>query len=68
MSTTEANLDRILEQLGRMNTALIALRHVLLPRQPRKFAILAERPLEEIRRLRDEIKHLTGNSVAAEAA
>ncbi len=57
-----------MEQLVRMNTALIALRHELLPSQPRKFAILAEGPLEEIRRLRDEIEHLTGNQVASEAA
>lgn len=56
------------EQLGRMDTALIALRRILLPRQPRKFAILAEGPLEAIRRLRDEIECLTGNLVAAEAA
>ena len=40
----------------------------LLPRQPRKFAILAEGPLEEIRRLRDEIEHLTGTLATAEAA
>jgi hypothetical protein len=68
MSTTEAILDQTVEQLERMNAALIALRHELLPRQPRKFAILAEGPLEEIRRLRDEIEHLIGNLAAAEAA
>ena len=68
MNTTEANLDQTVEQLERMNAALIALRRELLPGQPRKFAILAEGPLEEIRRLRDEIEHLTGNLAAAEAA
>ena len=68
MNTTEANLDQTVEQLERMNAALISLRRELLPRQPRKFAILAEGPLEEIRRLRDEIEHLTGNLAAAEAA
>ena len=67
-NTTEAVLDQTVEQLERMNAALIALRRELLPRQPRKFAILAEGPLEEIRRLRDEIEHLTGNLAAAEAA
>ena len=65
MNTTEAVLDQTVEQLERMNAALIALRRELLPRQPRKFAILAEGPLEEIRRLRDEIEHLTGNLAAA---
>ncbi len=52
------------EQLERMNAALIALRHSLLPGQPRKFAILAEGPLEEIRRRRDEIERLTGTFAA----
>jgi len=42
-----------------MNSKLIALRRELLPREPRKFAILAEGPLEEIWRLRDEIEQLT---------
>ena len=67
MNTTEAVLDQTVEQLERMNAALIALRRELLPGQPRKFAILAEGPLEEIRRLHDEIEHLTGNLAAAEA-
>ena len=67
-NTTEAVLDQTVEQLERMNAALIALRRELLPRQPRKFAILAEGPLEAIRRLRDEIEHLTGNLAAAEIA
>ncbi len=67
MNTTEAILDQTVEQLERMNAALIALRRELLPGQPRKFAILAEGPLEEIRRLRDEIERLTGTLAAAEA-
>jgi hypothetical protein len=68
MNTTAAILEQTVEQLERMNTALSALRRELLPRQPRKFAILAEGPLEEIRRLRDEIEHLTETLAAAEAA
>jgi len=68
MNTTAAILEQTVEQLERMNTALSELRRELLPRQPRKFAILAEGPLEEIRRLRDEIEHLTGTLAAAEAA
>jgi hypothetical protein len=31
----------------------------LLPGQPRKFAILAESPLEDMRRLQGEIERLT---------
>jgi len=42
----EAILDQTVEQLGRMNEALAALRRECLPGQPRKFAILAEGPLE----------------------
>jgi len=47
------------EQLERMNEALAALHRELLPGQPRKFAILAEGPLEEMRRLQSEIESLT---------
>lgn len=68
MHNIQATLGQTVEQLELMNAALKALRHELLPRQPRKFAILAEGPLAEICRLRDEIEHLTANLVAAEAA
>ena len=44
------------------------MRWELLPRLSRKFALLAEGPLEEIRRLRDEIEHRTGTLAGAEAA
>jgi hypothetical protein len=51
-----------------MNEALSALRRELLPAQPRKFAILAESPLEEMRRLQEEIARLTVEIAAAPAA
>ena len=54
----EAILDQTVEQLGRMNEALATLRRECLPREPRKFAILAEGPLEEIRRLQADIEQL----------
>ena len=56
---TEAILIQTMEQLERMNEALAALRRELLPGQPRKFAILAEGPLEEMRRLQAEVELLT---------
>lgn len=56
---TEAILTQTLEQLERMNEALSALRRELLPGQPKKFSILAESPLEEIRRLQSEVEQLT---------
>ena len=65
MKTPEAILTQTLEQLEKMNEALGALRRELLPGQPRKFAILAESPLEEIRRLQIEAEQLTAAIVSA---
>jgi hypothetical protein len=62
---TEAVLTQTVEQLEKMNSALIDLHRKLLPGQPRKFAILAEGPLEEIRRIRDEIEQLSATLVVA---
>lgn len=61
----EAILAQTVEQLERMNEALGALRRELLPGQPKKFAILAEGPLEEIRRLQSEVESLTAQIAAA---
>ena len=61
----EAILTQTVEQLERMNEALGALRRECLPSQPRKFAILAEGPLEEIRRLQTEIEQLTTEMATA---
>jgi len=62
----EAILEQTVEQLEHMNEALGALRRELLPREPKKFALLAEAPLEEIRRLQSEanslIAQITGHS------
>ena len=66
MNKTEAILSQTVEQLELMNEALGALRRELLPGQPKKFAILAEGPLEEIRRLQGEIEQLTAE-IAAES-
>jgi hypothetical protein len=65
MKKTEAILTQTVEQLARMNEALIALRHELLPGQPKKFAILAEGPLEDMRRLQGEIERLTAEIAVA---
>ncbi len=62
---TEAILTQTVEQLERMNEALSALRRELLPGQPKKFAILAEGPLEDIRRLQVEIEQLTASLTAS---
>ena len=56
---TEAVLTQTMDQLERMSESLTALRRELLPGQPKKFAILAEGPLEEMRRLQAEVEQLT---------
>ena len=68
MNKTEAILTQTVEQLERMNEALAALHRELLPGQPKKFAILAEGPLEDMRRLQGEIERLTAEVAASSAA
>ena len=63
----EAVLTQTVEQLEHMNEALSALRKELLPGQPKKFAILAEGPLEEMRRLQAEVEKLTTQIATAVA-
>lgn len=60
---TKTILAQTVEQLEKMNEALGALRRELLPDQPKKFAILAEGPLEEIRQLQIEVEALTAQIV-----
>lgn len=60
-------LAQTVEQLERLNAALVALRRELLPGQPKKFAILAEGPLEDMRRLQEEIGQLTAAIIATGA-
>jgi len=68
MTTKEAILEQTVEQLELMSNALVALRREHLPAQPKTFAILAEGPLEEIRRLQLEIAQLTAEIAAPPAA
>ncbi len=61
----EAILTQTVEMLELMNQSLANLHRECLPSQPRKFAILAEGPLEEIRRLQVEIEQLTAGMATA---
>ena len=65
---TEVTLTETVEQLERLNEALAALRRDLLPAQSKKFAILAEGPLEDMRRLQAELEQLIAEMVAVPAA
>jgi hypothetical protein len=64
MNNTGAILTQTVEQLETINEALAALHRELLPGQPKKFAILAEGPLEDMRRLQAEIEQLTAKIAA----
>jgi len=51
MIQNEAQLQQALEQIENLCRAVQALRADLFPKNPRNFAILAEGPMDEIRKL-----------------
>ncbi|MEW6301823.1 MAG: hypothetical protein AB1705_00015 [Verrucomicrobiota bacterium] len=55
MIATDAQLQQAIEQIERLYQGLDALRADILPKNPRNFAILAEGPLDEIRKLQTDI-------------
>ena len=66
MITNDAELSQSMEQLERMYRALAALRRDVYPVNRQQFALLAEGPEEEIRRLQEAIDIYTGRSELAE--
>ena len=48
-------LQQAIEQMGRMQRILESYRVDILPKNPRNFAIFAEGPLDEMRKLQAEI-------------
>jgi len=64
MSKDAENLAQTIEMLELMNDSLRHLRTEVLPRNPRMFALMAEGPLDEMRRLQVQIETLTA-AVAA---
>ena len=66
MIQNDAEFQQTLEQLGRMYHALAELRRDILPKNPRNFAVLAEGPVEQIRRLQEEVKIYSGATKAEE--
>src|SRR5262245_59225105 len=65
MITSDDQLTQAIEQVGRMYRALAALKREVSPVSPRNFGLLAEGPLEEIRRLEEAIDAYTGKVDAA---
>ena len=71
MSKTEdvlTQLTQTVEQLEKLNEALLTLRHELLPAQPKKFAIMAAGPSEDMRRVLGEMQLLTAEITKGSAA
>ena len=55
MLADERQLEQAVDQMGRMSRALAALNSEVLPKSRQQFALMAEGPLEAIRRLEEEI-------------
>ena len=55
MIETTEQLHQAIEQMGRMQRILESYRADILPKNPRNFAVFAEGPLDEIRKLQVEI-------------
>ena len=66
MIPNDAELSQSMQQLERMSRALAALRRAVFPVNPRQFAMLAEGPEEEIRRMQEAIDLDTGRNELAE--
>jgi hypothetical protein len=55
MIQTEAQLQQALEQIENLCRAVQSLRAEVFPKNPRNFAILAEGPVDEIRKLQADV-------------
>ena len=55
MIETTEQLEQAIAQMGRMQRILESYRADILPSNPRNFAVFAEGPLDEIRKLQAEI-------------
>jgi hypothetical protein len=68
MSKNAERLAQTIEMLELMNDALRHLRIEVLPKNPRMFALMAEGPLDEMRRLQTQIEQLTAEMAATPTA
>jgi hypothetical protein len=62
MITNDEQLDQAMEQLGRMYRALADLRKEVLHVNARNFVLMAEGPMDEIRRLEEQIGDYAGRA------
>lgn len=60
MITNDEQLNQAVARLGSMYRALAALHAEVLPVNARQFALMAEGPVDEIRRLQVQIDAYTG--------
>ena len=65
MITNEAQFQQAATQMGRMYRALAALHSDVLPQSRQQFALMAEGPLEEMRRLEQEISAYVSHTLDA---
>ena len=68
MIQNEAQLKQAVEQIQNLCRALDSLRVDVFPKNPRNFAILAEGPVDEIRKLQMAIDDYVTRLEAVEAA
>jgi hypothetical protein len=66
MITNDEQLNQAVDRLGRMYRAMAALRAEVLPVNARKFALMAEGPVDEIQRLQAQIDAYIGREAAEE--
>lgn len=65
MIENDAQLNHTLEQMGRMYRALADLRREVLPKSRQWFNLMAQGPVDEIRKMQAEVDAYTGiNEVA----
>ena len=67
MIKTTEQLEQAIEQMGRMQRILESYRADILPKNPRNFAVFAEGPLDEIRKLEAEISQYVSRLEGAAA-
>jgi hypothetical protein len=60
MIKTTEQLEQAIAQMGRMQRILESYRSDILSKNPRNFAVFAEGPLDEIRKLQAEVSEYVG--------